>query len=77
MPIGVYGSVAHILTNKKVEDKKGCLKELTKENFKDLAKMIAVPAGVAGAAAGVTAVADKFVPSQAQKVAGKVSKMPR
>lgn len=62
-PIGIYGSPIHVLTNKKVEDKKGCLNAQIKSSAKDSLKATAAVAGTAGAAAGVTALINKVNPS--------------
>ena len=57
MGIGITGSVAHVATNKNLskKDKAACYTEQYKEGLKDTAKFTAV----AGAAAGVGAIASK------------------
>ena len=61
MKIGMYGSPAHILGNKSIEDKKGCLKTVTKEGVKDAFKLY----GSIGAVAGAGAAAVKLSPKAA------------
>lgn len=62
-PLGIYGSPLHVLTNKKVEDKKACFKEQIISGTKDSFKAMGAVAGTAGAAAGVTAIVNKVKPS--------------
>lgn len=51
-PVGMYGSTAHILTNDKLEkqDKKEILKEVDKQQLKDLGKIGGLSALTAGGA---------------------------
>lgn len=61
-PAGAPGSIAHILTNDKL-DKQGkadVLKEQTKESLKDALKVTGLAAGCAGAAALATAKSPKL-----------------
>ncbi len=60
MKIGMTGSPAHVLTNKKVEDKKACLKEIYKQAGKDVLTLYGVTAGVAGTAALAASKSNKF-----------------
>lgn len=62
-PIGIYGSPMHVLTNKKVENKKACIKEQLTTSLKDSFKATAAVAGTTGAAAGITAIINKVKPS--------------
>lgn len=62
-PLGIYGTPLHVLTNKKVEDKKACIKEQIVSGAKDSFKAMGAVAGTAGAAAGVTAIVNKVKPS--------------
>lgn len=62
-PLGIYGSPMHVLTNKKVENKKACFKEQITTGVKDSFKATAAVAGTAGAAAGITAIVDKVKPN--------------
>ena len=57
-PFGVPASVTHIVSNNKIEDKKACVKEITKEGIKDSF----VLAGSVATVGGATALATKFSP---------------
>ncbi len=74
MKIGLKGSVSHILTNDKVENKHACLKELYKERCKDVLRLSGGAAGVAGAAAATTILLPECLPDAASKAANIVNK---
>ncbi len=59
MQVGMKGSIAHVLTNDKIEDKGACFKELFKETAKDTLTIGGITAGAAGAAAIVTGCSNK------------------
>ncbi|HIS53964.1 TPA: hypothetical protein IAA82_03315 [Candidatus Galligastranaerophilus gallistercoris] len=58
-PVGCIGSYTHIMTNDKVENKKGALAEITKESLKDTGSLLGATGIGAGAAALVTGVSKK------------------
>lgn len=58
-PVGCTGSYTHIMTNDKVENKKGVLAEITKESLKDTGSLLGATGIGAGAAALVTGVSKK------------------
>ena len=58
-PVGCIGSYTHIMTNDKVENKKGALAEITKESLKDTGNLLGATGIGAGAAALVTGVSKK------------------
>lgn len=58
-PVGCTGSYTHIMTNDKVENKKGALAEITKESLKDTGNLLGATGIGAGAAALVTGVSKK------------------
>ena len=59
MQVGMKGSIAHVLTNDKIEDKGACFKEMAKEGIKDTLVLSGVTAGTAGAAALATGCSNK------------------
>ena len=59
MQVGMKGSIAHVLTNDKIEDKGACFKEMAKESIKDTLVLGSVTAGTAGAAAIATGCSNK------------------
>lgn len=65
MPIGMISSPAHVLTNKKIEDKAGCIKEISKDAFKTGCKYYA--SGLV--AGGAVAAAVKYSPKVAKNAA--------
>ena len=67
MQIGMYGSPMHVMTNDKVQDKKGCLKAIGKDALKDTAKIGGITLGTAAAASLVT--------GNSKKVSGLLSVM--
>ena len=67
MQIGMYGSPMHVMTNDKVQDKKGCLKAIGKDALKDTAKIGGITLGTAAAASLVT--------GNSKKVSGLLSSM--
>lgn len=67
MQIGMYGSPMHVMTNEKVQDKKGCLKAIGKDALKDTAKIGGITLGTAAAASLVT--------GNSKKVSGLLSSM--
>ena len=67
MQIGMYGSPMHVMTNDKVQDKKGCLKAIGKDALKDTAKIGGITLGTAAAASLVT--------GNSKKVSGRLSFM--
>ena len=67
MQIGMYGSPMHVITNDKVQDKKGCLKAIGKDALKDTAKIGGITLGTAAAASLVT--------GNSKKVSGLLSSM--
>ena len=67
MQIGMYGSPMHVMTNDKVQDKKGCLKAIGKDALKDTAKIGGITLGTAAAASLVT--------GNSKKVSGRLSVM--
>ena len=67
MQIGMYGSHMHVITNDKVQDKKGCLKAIGKDALKDTAKIGGITLGTAAAASLVT--------GNSKKVSGLLSSM--
>ncbi|MBQ9246307.1 hypothetical protein IJ182_08585 [bacterium] len=78
MPIGLVSSPAHVLTNKKVEDKIGCLTDIAKQNLKDTAKVAGLSAAAAGSAALATAVTPqgaKFVKTAQKGIEGLIRKV--
>lgn len=58
-PVGCTASYTHIMTNDKVENKKGALAEITKESLKDTGNLLGATGIGAGAAALVTGVSKK------------------
>lgn len=58
-PVGCTGSYTHIMTNDKIENKKGTLAEITKESLKDTGNLLGATGIGAGAAALVTGVSKK------------------
>jgi hypothetical protein len=58
-PVGCQGSVAHIITNDKIEDKFECFKEINKEGAKDALKLTTVSGLAAGAGALATVASPK------------------
>lgn len=58
-PVGCIGSYTHIMTNDKVENKKGALAEITKESLKDTGSLLGATGIGASAAALVTGVSKK------------------
>ena len=58
-PVGCTASYTHIMTNDKVENKKGALAEITKESLKDTGSLLGATGIGAGAAALVTGVSKK------------------
>ena len=67
MQIGMDGSPMHVMTNDKVQDKKGCLKAIGKDALKDTAKIGGITLGTAAAASLVT--------GNSKKVSGLLSSM--
>ena len=67
MQIGMYGTPMHVMTNDKVQDKKGCLKAIGKDALKDTAKIGGITLGTAAAASLVT--------GNSKKVSGLLSSM--
>lgn len=58
-PVGCKGSIAHVLTNDKIEDKLACFKEMNKEGAKDTLKLTAATGVAAGAGALATVASPK------------------
>lgn len=58
-PVGCTSSVAHIITNDKIEDKFECFKEINKEGAKDALKLTAATGVAAGAGALATVASPK------------------
>ena len=58
-PVGCTASYTHIMTNDKIENKKGALAEITKESLKDTGNLLGATGIGAGAAALVTGVSKK------------------
>lgn len=54
------GSVAHVMTNDKIQDKGACLKELAKEPVKDTVTITTAGAVAAGVSAGGVALLNKL-----------------
>lgn len=73
MPIGIYGTVPHILTNKKLDSKKAALKDSVKEYAKGTGKLLLAEAAVLGGAAGATVAVDKFCPTLASNIRSGLS----
>ena len=69
MKIGMIGSTLHVLTNKNVTDKKGCLKDITKEGLKDAAVLYGTTAAIGGAAAAAV----KYSPKASQVANSAIS----
>ena len=67
MQIGMYGSPMHVMTNDKVQDKKGCLKAIGKDALKNKEKIGGITLGTAAAASLVT--------GNSKKVSGLLSSM--
>lgn len=53
-PAGVYGSLAHVISNPNVEDKKGCFGSIMKEQAKDTLKLGGITVGTAATASLIT-----------------------
>lgn len=71
MKIGMTGSVAHVMTNDKIQDKGACLKELIKEPIKDMVTIATTGAVAGGAAAGSVVALNKLSSSKNEVLAGK------
>lgn len=67
MKVGLNGSIAHVLTNEKIENKAGCIKDITVQSGKDILTLAGTTAAVGAVAAGAT----KF---GGPKVTGLISK---
>ncbi len=74
MEIGMVSSPAHVLTNKEVKDKKGCLKEIYKQALKDQLVLTGTVAG-AGVAAGLATKFSTKAADLAKKAISKTGKM--
>ena len=69
-PTGCIGSIAHVATNDKIENKLDCFKEMNKEALKDNFKLVAAT----GAAAGAGAIATVASPTVKGAVKNLISK---
>ena len=58
-PVGCKGSIAHVLTNDKIENKAACFNELNKECAKDTLKLTTATGVAAGAGAIATIASPK------------------
>lgn len=72
-PVGCKGSVAHVITNDKIQNKIACLGEQQKEGIKDSFKIVAATGAAAGVGALAT-VASPTVKGAVPKVISKVGK---
>lgn len=68
MEIGMKGSYAHVLGNDKIQDKKACTKELTKEALKDTFSLTAASVAAGGVAAGGVAGLGKLASLKNEKI---------
>ncbi len=73
MPIGRYGSLPHILTNKKLDSKKATLADCAKANLKGMGKTYLAAGATLGAGAGSAVVAKRFFPNLVNTAKTKLS----
>ena len=69
-PAGCIGSIAHVISNDKIENKLACFGEMNKEGVKDSFKLVAAT----GAAAGAGAIATAASPTVKGAVKNLISK---
>lgn len=72
-PAGCIGSVAHIISNDKIENKFACFKEMNKEGAKDTIKLAAAT-GVAAGAGAIATAASPTVKGAVKNVISKTGK---
>lgn len=63
MPIGIYGTVPHILTNKNVDNKKAAVKDCVKNGLKGTKNLLIGEAAVLGGGAAATVAVNKLAPN--------------
>ena len=73
MPIGAYGTLPHILTNKKLDSKKATLVDCFKESLKGAGKTYLAAGATVGAGAGVAVAVKKFLPNLVNNAKTKLS----